>query len=116
MLRLLGLFVIALLAYLALHNKIPGVADLATTRVDNILAVPRTYDGQTVSVRGIVTGGIGIMGLGGFHLRDTDGSREIFVVSGTGVPAAGVTVTITGVFRQALTVGTYELPVIILTP
>lgn len=69
-----------------------------------------------MTVKGLVTGGVGLMGIGGYHLRDPDGHQEIFVVSGSGVPPAGTTITITGIFRQAFTIGSYELAVIILKP
>jgi hypothetical protein len=114
MLRTLGLLVLLLVGYLLLHTNTPVVANLKPTRIDEILSSPRAYDGKDVTVQGIVTGGVGLMGVGGYHLRDADGKREIFIVSAIGVPPAGTTVTVAGVFRQAFTMGSYELPVIIL--
>src|ERR1035437_3702722 len=82
------------LRYLLLHANTSLVADLDPTRVDLILSSPRTYDGKDVTVKGIVTRGVGLMGVGGYHLRDPDGRQEIFISSRSGVPPAGTVVTI----------------------
>jgi hypothetical protein len=116
MLRTLGVLVLLLIGYLLLHTNTRVIADLKMSRIDEILPSSRVFDGKEVTVKGIVTGGVGLMGIGGYHLRDVDSRQEIFVVSASGVPPTGATVTVTGTFRQALTMGSYELPVIILNP
>lgn len=42
MLRTLGLLVLLLIGYLLLHTNAPGVADLKTIRIDEILSSPKS--------------------------------------------------------------------------
>jgi hypothetical protein len=116
MLRFVSLLALLLVVYLAVHATRSVPAEVKTTRIAQILAAPDKFDGKSVTVGGVVTGGVGLMGVGGFHVRDSDGRQEIFVLSGSGVPPAGSSVTISGIFREAATIGSYRLPVIILNP
>jgi hypothetical protein len=116
MLRLVGILAVVLAAYLFLHSPRPSVSDTKPVVIDEMLASPRLYDGKDITVEGVVTGGVGVWGLGGFHLRQKNGQREIFVASASGIPPAGTTVFVSGIFRQAVTVGAREIAVIILRP
>lgn len=116
MLRILGILVLLLVVYLVIHDGNPVTSTVSPTRIDKILATPQEFDGKAVTVRGVVTGSLGLMGVGGYHVRDPNGQRQLFVLSVGGVPPSGSTVTITGIFREAVTVGTYRLPVILLKP
>ena len=116
MLRVLGLLAALLILYVLLHSNAAELSDVTPNRIDEILANPRGFEGKVVTVRGIVTGGVGVMGAGGYHLRDPDGRLEIFVLTMAGVPPAGTLVTISGTFHEAATVDTYQLPIIILRP
>ena len=119
MLRIFGMLAVMLIAYLLLHNSGSVVADLNTTRVDTILSSPRNFEGKTVTVHGIVTGGVGVMGIRRISYARCRWSRRDLhqLVSATGVPPAGnLAVTITGTFREAATIGAYQAPVIIVRP
>jgi hypothetical protein len=116
MLRFLGILALLVTVYVVLHDWNSVAANLNKTRIDEILAAPRTYEGKGVTVHGIVTGGVGMVGVGGYHMRDVDGQQELFVLSGTGVPPTGATVTVHGTFQQAFTLGSYQLPVIMIKP
>lgn len=75
---------------------------------------PAKFDGQQVRVSGVVAARFGIMGLGGFRLRDPGSGEEIaVVVLGGAMPEKGSTVSVSGKFGQAIAIGKVSGAVII---
>jgi hypothetical protein len=70
-----------------------GVASAVT--ITDLVASPRSYDGQTVTVSGTVEISYAVGTESGYNLRD--GAARATVVSRTGPPAAGEHLTITAV-------------------
>jgi hypothetical protein len=71
----------------------------STVRINDLLAAPQRYDGQTVRVEGTVTRSAGILGIGGYELDD--GTGQIFIVSqGGGVPSEGSRTRVKGRFES----------------
>jgi len=67
-----------------------------TVRIARINSDPSRYQNRDVRVAGQVTNSFGALGTGGYQVDD--GSGKIFVVStGTGVPAKGSRVTVSGI-------------------
>ncbi|MFB3825674.1 MAG: hypothetical protein ACE15B_02850 [Bryobacteraceae bacterium] len=65
-----------------------------TVKIGRINADPGHFANRTVRVEGTVTTAMGVLGTGGYQVRDDTGS--IFVLSRTGVPAKGARVKVTG--------------------
>src|SRR5574340_362857 len=65
-----------------------------TVKIGRINADPGHWANRTVRVEGTVTNAMGVLGTGGYQVRDDTGS--IYVISGTGVPAKGARVKVTG--------------------
>lgn len=66
---------------------------IGTTPIDQILREPAKYK-QTVIVRGKVVNQLGILGQGGYELKDDSGS--IWVLTRSGIPSVDSTVTVKG--------------------
>src|SRR5258708_3336173 len=81
----------------------PAIDGLIAVDISQLLKEPNKFDGRPVTVRGIVVGSAGVLGVGGFRLKQ--GAAEIFVISAHGTPITGSDVTVSGTFKQALTVG-----------
>jgi len=74
-----------------------------TVRIARINSDPSRYQNRDVRVAGQVTNSFGALGTGGYQVDD--GSGKIFVVStGTGVPAKGSRVTVSGTVVNGATV------------
>lgn len=67
-------------------------------------------DGQTVEVRGFVIKNASILNTGGFVLGD--GRSEVLVLSKNGVPKFEREVTVTGIFRKAISLNNFEYNII----
>jgi hypothetical protein len=79
--------------------------------ISELLVNSEKYEDTNVSVKGKVVGNAGVLGVGGYKLV-AEGA-EIFVVSKDGVPQLDSTVTVTGTFHKAFTLGPLEASVII---
>jgi hypothetical protein len=66
---------------------------IGTTPINQVLREPAKYQ-QTVIVRGQVVNQLGILGQGGYELKDDSGS--IWVFTRSGIPTINSTVTIKG--------------------
>lgn len=66
---------------------------IGTTPINEIIREPAKYK-QTVIVRGQVVNQLGILGQGGYELKDDSGS--IWVLTRSGMPTINSTVTIRG--------------------
>jgi hypothetical protein len=96
--------------YLHGHTAVPRAAPLT---VSELLQHGPDYQGRVVSVSGIVVTGASVLGLGGYRLRDTNSQFEIFVFSDTGIPATNQESSVTGIFKQGITMGDFRNGVII---
>ena len=63
-------------------------------KIGRITADPSRFRNQTVRVTGNVVTSVGLLGTGGYQIRDETGS--IYVISRTGVPSSGSRVIVTG--------------------
>jgi hypothetical protein len=70
------------------------LAGCGATRIGRINTDPTRFQNRTVKVEGTVTGGMGILGTGGYQVEDPTG--KIYVISSTGVPSRGSRVAVTG--------------------
>jgi hypothetical protein len=108
------LAVVAAITYFISNNGGPDIRAilLPSTTVEELLKHSNQYDGKIVKVDGMVVGSFGIMGLGGFRLRDPASRREILVVTSSGIPQAGNSILVFGRFRQTLSIGSYQYAVV----
>ena len=81
--------------------------------IASLIREPAKYDGKNVTVTGTVVGRLGLMGVGGFRLRDSTSGDEIAIFSTKGIPPNGSSISISGKFRQALTLGQHQYSVIV---
>ena len=81
-----------------------------TTRIGDIVADPRAFEGRTLSVRGEVGDTLNIVVLKAYSIND--GSGTIYVVTDTAVPQRGESVGVTGKVNQAFAFGDKSLLVI----
>lgn len=86
-------------------------AGLLPTRIGDIHASPRQYDGKQVTVKGTVTEIADLVFVRYFVVRDATG--EIPVVTDRILPAKGETVTISGRVQEAFALGDQRLLVIL---
>jgi hypothetical protein len=71
------------------------LSSCATVNIARINADPTRFQSRTVRVSGTVVNAVGALGTGGYQVEDRTG--RIYVLSaGTGVPARGSFVTVTG--------------------
>jgi len=84
---------------------------LFPTRIGDIHASPRKFDGKTVTVKGTVAESVNLLFMKYFVVRDETG--EIPVVTGRILPARGETVTITGKVQEAFALGDERMIVIV---
>ena len=87
--RLAGLALVALL--------LQGCASV--TPIGDLLAEPQRYSGKEVTVRGDVTRGIGVLGIGAYEIEDDTGSIVV-IAQGQGVPAQGSRSKVRGRFES----------------
>jgi hypothetical protein len=81
--------------------------------VGDLLDHGANYDGRVVTVRGEVITGAGLLTVGGYRLGDSTGHREIVVLTDTGVPPLHNQVTVTGMYKQAVTFGEFRYGAIV---
>lgn len=84
---------------------------LFPTRIEDIHASPREFDGRQVTVKGTVTEIVNLLFVKYFVVRDETG--EIPVVTERVLPAKGETVTIRGKVQEAFALGDQRLIVIV---
>ncbi|MGQ0682925.1 hypothetical protein [Bradyrhizobium sp.] len=99
--------VLAAAAAIALAIRQPDFRwSTGSVMIGDLLREPAKYDGRSVRVTGIVADRMGIMGFGGFRLRDPLNGDEIaVVVPGGGMPDKGSAILVSGKFRQAFAIG-----------
>jgi hypothetical protein len=97
------------LAPLALAFLLAGCASV--TPIGRLLDDAGRYDGKTVRVRGEVQGSAGVLGMGGYQLRDDTGT--LTVISETASPPrTGSRVGVKGVFQALFTLGSRSFAVL----
>ncbi len=74
---------------------------IGTTPINEITREPAKYK-QTVIVRGQVVNQLGILGQGGYELKDDTGS--IWVLTRSGIPSINSTVTIKGKVMEGVAI------------
>lgn len=85
----------------------------STVSVGDLLKNATGYDGKIVRTDGVVGNSIGILGAGAFHLRNASDGSEIVVIASGGIPPMGITLTVTGTFKQAIVIGNFQYAVIV---
>ncbi len=88
-----------------------GCASLMATKIGDIKAHPRDYDGKTVTVAGEVTGSLNVLVVKAYTLKDATG--EIVVVTDRSVPATGEKVRAHGRVNQAFAIGGESMIVLV---
>jgi hypothetical protein len=78
------------------------LAGCATTRIGQIQADPTRYRNKTISVNGTVTTSFGALGTGFYEIEDSSG--KIYVISNSGVPSRGSSVSVRGTVFSGATV------------
>lgn len=102
------LFII--LAVILLIGGFIAYKDFTTLTVTELNEQAGKLDGHTVTIEGTVTKNAGVLGAGGFVV--TDGSSTILVLSSGGIPEHGSDVEITGTFRKAVSLNSFEYNVV----
>ena len=89
------------------------VACPGTTPIKELLDDPGRFDGKTVRIAGEVTEAVGVLGIGGYQVKDETGTLTVVVdEGGRGTPRVGARVAVEGTFRSAFTLGTRTLAVL----
>lgn len=101
---MIGILVVAALFGVACSGLLP-------TRIGDIHASPRKFDGKQVTVKGTVTEAVNLLFVKYFVVRDDTG--DIPVVTERILPARGETVTIKGKVQEAFALGDERLLVIV---
>ncbi len=83
----------------------------SVTPIGQLLDNSTKYDGKTVRVQGEVTKSLGIIGRGGYELRDETGSLTVISQSAA-PPRQGSKVSVKGVFQALFTAGTKAIAVL----
>ena len=112
---LIVLVVAGAIAYLLSHRNGPGLRSFTapSVSIEELLTSARDYNGRVVKVSGVVMGGVGLLGLGGFILRDSSGRGEILVMVSSGIPLEGAVVSVIGRFKQAVVIGNAQYAVLV---
>lgn len=71
----------------------------SVTPIGDLLAEPHRYDGREVTVRGDVTRGAGLLGIGAYEVDDGTGSIVV-IAQGQGVPSQGSRTRVKGRFES----------------
>ncbi len=82
------------------------------TPIKKLLDDPGHYDGKTVSIAGEVKSSIGVLGYGAYEVDDGTGRIPVVVQSGGSAPRVGAEVGVEGEFRNAFTLGSRTVAVI----
>jgi hypothetical protein len=81
------------------------------TPIKRIIDNPRAFDGRMVLIAGTTRRAVGLLGYGGYEVDD--GTGRIIVVTDAGLPPVGATVRVRGLAKQAYTLGTRSLTVVV---
>ena len=88
-----------------------GCEGIFSTPIEKILNNPRGYDGKLVKVNGNVVRSSNLLIIKSFLLRDN--TAEINIITNKILPRSGESVTVKGRVKEAFTIGTHRLIVII---
>lgn len=99
-----------IIAVILLVGGFIAYKDFTTLTISELNARSAKLDGRSVTIEGIVSHNAGIFGAGGFVV--TDGSSTILVLSNGGIPEHNSQVEITGTFRKAASLNSFEYSVI----
>ncbi len=83
-----------------------------TMSIGELLDDPGRYDGETVRIKGEVTGSVGALGQGAYRLSDGTGIMNV-LSRGGGAPREGAEVGVEGEFRSVFTFGDASQAVIL---
>lgn len=93
----------ALPSRLRLAALLLGMATLqacaSVTPIGDLLAEPHRYNGREVTVRGDVTRGGGVLGIGAYEVNDGTGTIVV-IAQGQGVPSQGSRTKVKGRFES----------------
>ncbi|MGH7571738.1 MAG: hypothetical protein ACREMK_07845 [Gemmatimonadota bacterium] len=88
------------------------VACRGTMSIGELLDDPGRYDGETVKIKGEVTGSVGALGQGAYRVSDATGTMNV-LSRGGGAPREGAEVGVEGEFRSVFTLGDASQAVIL---
>jgi hypothetical protein len=88
---------------------------MAAVELEYLLDHPNLFEGKTVTINGTVDERASLLGYGGLFLRDKAGA-SILVLSMETPAAPNSSVTVTGKFLSAFTLGENAYPVIFARP
>ena len=80
------------------------IACRGTMPIGDLLDDPGRYDGETVKIKGEVTGSVGALGQGAYRVDDGTGTMNVLSRRG-GAPREGAEVGVEGEFRSVFTFG-----------
>ena len=83
-----------------------------TMSIGELLDDPGRYDGETVKIKGEVTGSVGALGQGAYRLSDGTGIMNV-LSRGGGALREGAEVGVEGEFRSVFTLGDASQAVIL---
>jgi len=91
------------------NNETKSIEYSLTTTISKIIADPRNYEGEKVSVHGTVESSFN---LGVKYYVLNDGTGTIYVITERAVPKVGEVVKATGIFNQRLKIGDLQVETI----
>jgi hypothetical protein len=112
--RSLRTFVITATAAVTLAASLYSCGLFGSTQIGDIITNPRKYSGSEVTVSGEVTEVFSIVFMKYFIIRDKTG--EITVITERPLPAKGEAIKVTGTVKEAFSLGSRTLLVIVESP
>lgn len=82
------------------------------SKISELKSNPQRYDGSLVTVEGRVDRSAGLLGLGIYTITDSTG-ETILVVTDTGIPNTGSSISAAGIFKQIIAVDNLKYYVIL---
>lgn len=116
MLRLIQIITALVVLFGVIYRFLPfgsahKIQDYPTVEISQLINNSKGYDGHAITVEGTVAGNAGVLGYGGYRLRQ--GENEILIISTRGIPSNGSRITVSGTFKQAFVVNNYSYMVIL---
>src|ERR1041385_6743958 len=101
-----------LIQFVCLRDKEPVPTAERPTVMDipTLLSKANSFDGRQVTVTGTVIHSAAVMGVGTYRLQQDD--AELAVLSSHGIPEVGTRATVSGIFKQAVSLNKLQYSVI----
>lgn len=97
-------FVLLLVGALSVYR------DLTTLTITELNHNSTEYDGREVTIKGVVSKNAGVLGAGAYIVSDDN--SDILILSKSGIPEFGSKISVSGMFKKAVSFNSFEYNVI----